>query len=142
VLFAALTLTASTALVPVTNPVAATPAATGQDATTLDDRINHTPKDETLKLKIGSAFDVVCERNQTDFRKISGNVYELAYEIALRNHKSTPITVEVNEPIGGTWRMLSASHDWTKTAAWAAGFVVPVKPDGTSTLRYRVQVTY
>jgi hypothetical protein len=107
-----------------------------------EDRINHTPKDETLKLKIGTAFDVVCERNQIDFRKIAGNVYELEYEIALRNHKATPITVEVNEPIGGTWEMLRASHEWTKTAAWAAGFTVPVRPGSASTLKYRVRVTY
>ncbi len=73
-----------------------------------------------LKLKIGNAFDVVCERNQIDFAKIASNVYEVEYEITLRNHKATPITVEVNEPIGGTWRMLSSSHTPTKTAAWAA----------------------
>jgi hypothetical protein len=107
-----------------------------------EDHIGHTPKDETLKLKIGNAFDVVCERNQTDFKKIAPNVYELEYEIVLRNHKAIPITVEVNEPIGGTWRMLNATHAWTKTAAWAAGFTVPVKEDGTSTLKYRVRVTY
>ena len=71
-----------------------------------EDRIDHTPKDETLNLKIGNAFDVVCERKQTDFQKIASNVYEVEYEITLRNHKATPITVEVNEPIGGTWRML------------------------------------
>jgi hypothetical protein len=107
-----------------------------------EDRIGHTPKDETIKLKIGNAFDVVCERNQTDFRKIGGNVYEVEYEITLRNHKAIPITVEVNEPIGGTWRMLNNSHEWTKTAAWAAQFTVPVAPDGAATLKYRVRVTY
>ena len=66
-----------------------------------EDRIDHTPKDETLNLKIGNAFDVVCERKQKDFDKIADNVYEFEYEITLRNHKSTPVTVEVNEPIGG-----------------------------------------
>ena len=91
-----------------------------------EDRIDHTPKDETLKLKIGNAFDVVCERKQMDFEKIGPSTYEIEYEITLRNHKATPITVEVNEPIGGTWRMLPSSHDWTKTAAWAAQFTVPV----------------
>ena len=91
-----------------------------------EDRINHTPKDETLKLKIGNAFDVVCERNQIDFQKIASNVYEFEYEITLRNHKATPITVEVNEPIGGSWRMVRSSHTATKTAAWAAQFNVPV----------------
>src|SRR4029453_2730600 len=67
-----------------------------------EDRINHTPKDETLKLKIGNAFGVVCERNQIDFEKIATSVYEIEYEITLRNHKPTPVTVEVNETIGGT----------------------------------------
>jgi hypothetical protein len=107
-----------------------------------EDRIVHTPKDETLNLKIGNAFDVVCERNQVDFEKIGSGVYEIEYEITLRNHKALPITVEVNEPIGGTWRMLRSSHEWTKTAAWAAKFSVPVAQDGTATLKYRVRVTY
>lgn len=107
-----------------------------------EDRIGHTPKDETLNLKIGDAFDVVCERNQVDFQKVASDTYEVAYKITLRNHKATPITVEVNEPIGGSWRMVSASHQWTKTAAWAAKFNVPVAADGTVDLTYRVRVTY
>jgi hypothetical protein len=107
-----------------------------------EDRINHTPKDETINIRIGNAFDVVCERKQVDFRKIASNVYELEYEIALRNHKTTPVTVEVNEPIGGTWDVLSSSHTWTKTDAWAAQFQVPVAVDGSSVLKYRVRVTY
>jgi hypothetical protein len=107
-----------------------------------EDRIGHTPKDEVLKLKIGNAFDVVCERSQSDFRKIAPNVYEVEFSIVLRNRKATPITVEVNEPIGGTWQMLSASHEWAKTAAWAAGFTVPVRAGGVETLKYRVRVTY
>ena len=107
-----------------------------------EDRIDHTPKDETINLKIGDAFDVVCERNQVDFQKIASNVYEFEYAITIRNHKATPITVEVNEPVGGTWRMVRSSHEWTKTAAWAAQFKVPAAADGTSVLKYRVRVTY
>ena len=75
-----------------------------------EDRIDHTPKDETLNLKIGTAFDVVAERKQVDFEKIGSNVYELEFEVALRNHKTQPVTVEVNEPIGGTWRMINSTH--------------------------------
>jgi len=107
-----------------------------------EDRINHTPKDETLNLKIGNAFDVICERKQTDFEKISSGVYEVEYEITLRNHKAVPVTVEVNEPIGGNWRMLQTSHSHTKSEAWAARFEVPVAKDGEAVLRYRVRVTY
>ncbi|HEY5618948.1 MAG TPA: hypothetical protein VIK60_13475 [Vicinamibacterales bacterium] len=107
-----------------------------------EDRISHTPKDETLNLKIGNAFDVVAERNQIDFEKIAGSTYEVEFEITLRNHKTTPIGVEVNEPVGGTWRMLRSSHEWTKTAAWATQFTVPVAANGTAVLNYRVRVTY
>ncbi len=107
-----------------------------------EDSIMHTPKDETLNLKIGNAFDVICERKQTDFQKIASGVYDVEYEITLRNHKASGVTVEVNEPLGGTWRMLSSSHTWTKTDAWAAQFRVPVTSDGTAVLRYRVRVTY
>src|ERR1044072_9779547 len=95
-----------------------------------------------LNLKIGNAFDIVCERTQKELQKIASDVYEFEYEITLRNHKTTPVTVEVNEPIGGTWRMLNASHPWTKTDAWAARFNVPVAADGTAVIKYRVRVTY
>jgi hypothetical protein len=107
-----------------------------------EDRIGHTPKDETLNLKIGNAFDVVAERNQVFFQKVFANTYEVGFEITLRNHKPAPITVEVNEPVGGTWTMLNASHEWTKTAAWATQFMVPVAANGSTVLRYRVRVTY
>ncbi len=107
-----------------------------------EDRIGHTPKDETINIKIGNAFDVVCERKQTDFRKIATSVYELEYEITLRNHKTAAVRVEVNEPIGGTWDMLRSSHKWTKTDAWASQFEVPVVPEGSAVLKYRVRVTY
>jgi hypothetical protein len=107
-----------------------------------EDRIDHTPKDEALNLKIGNAFDVVCERKQVDFQKIAPGTYEVEYEMTLRNHKAAGIAVEVDEPIGGTWRMLQSSHEWQKTSAWAAQFKVPVAQDGTAVLKYRVRVTY
>jgi hypothetical protein len=107
-----------------------------------EDRINHTPKDETLTIHIGNAFDVVSERKQTDYKKLGGSLYEMEFEITLRNHKESPITVEVNEPIGGDWQMLESTHKWTKTAAWAACFKVPVEKDGTSVLRYRIRARW
>ena len=57
---------------------------------------------------------------------MSANTFDVEYEVTLRNRKATPIAVEVNEPIGGSWRMTRSSHEWTKTAAWAARFNVPV----------------
>ena len=107
-----------------------------------EDRIGHTPRDERINIHIGNAFDVVSERTQTDFRRVSSLVHEVEFEITLRNHKDEPITVEVNEPIGGDWDMLSASHRWTQTSAWAASFEVPVDADGEAVLRYRVRVRW
>src|SRR5216683_6227495 len=74
-----------------------------------EDHIDHTPKDEEISLHIGNAFDIVAERKQTDYRKLSDRLYEFEYEITLRNHKAGPITVEVNEPIGGDWEMVNSS---------------------------------
>ncbi len=107
-----------------------------------EDHIGHTPKDEQISLHVGNAFDVVAERKQTDFKMLSNQVYEMEYEITLRNHKTTPITVEVNEPIGGDWEILNSTYKWTKTAAFAAQFIVPVEKDGTSVLRYRTRVRW
>jgi hypothetical protein len=66
----------------------------------------------------------------------------MEFEITLRNHKDTPITVQCNEPIGGTWEILSSSYKFTKTAAWAAQFNVPVDKNGTLVLKYRIRVNY
>ncbi len=107
-----------------------------------EDRINHTPKDENISLYVGNAFDVVCERKQTDFKRLSERLYEMEYEITLRNHKETPITVEVNEPIGGDWQMIESTYKWTKTGAWAAQFLVPVAKDGTAVLKYRIRARW
>ena len=104
-----------------------------------EDRIEHTPKDETISLHIGSAFDVVSERKQTDYKRIDTHTWEMEFEITLRNHKDGPVTVEVNEPIGGDWEMLSSTYKYTKTAAWAAHFNVPVAANGSSVLRYRIR---
>src|ERR1019366_950710 len=100
------------------------------------------PKDETISLHIGNAFDIVAERKQTDYKRLSDRLYEFEYEITLRNHKDMPITVEVNEPIGGDWEMVISTYKFTKTAAFAAQFQAPVEKDGTSVLRYRVRVRY
>jgi hypothetical protein len=105
-----------------------------------EDHIDHTPKDEFITAKIGNAFDVVAERKQTDYKKIADRVYEMEFEITLRNHKDTPINVEVNEPIGGDWEILASSFPAKKTAAFAAQFNVPVQPNAESVLKYRIRV--
>jgi hypothetical protein len=107
-----------------------------------EDRIDHTPKDEMVTIHIGNAFDVVSERKQTDYKRIDTHTWEMEFEITLRNHKDTPVTVEVNEPIGGDWEMLNSSYKFTKTAAFAAQFQVPVAANGTSVLKYRIRAKW
>jgi hypothetical protein len=107
-----------------------------------EDRIDHTPKDEDVTVHIGNAFDIVAERKQTDYKRIDNHVWEMEFEITLRNHKDSPITVQVDEPIGGDWEMLSSSYKFTKTAAFAAQFNVPVDKNGTSVLKYRVRARW
>jgi hypothetical protein len=107
-----------------------------------EDHIDHTPKDEDITVHIGNAFDIVAERKQTDYKKIDTHVWEMEYEITLRNHKDTPIVVQVNEPIGGDWEMLSSSYKYTKTGAFAAQFDVPVEKDGTAVLKYRIRARW
>jgi hypothetical protein len=104
-----------------------------------EDRIGHTPKDESVTIHIGNAFDVVAERKQTDYKKIDTHTWEMEYEITLRNHKDIPITIQVNEPIGGDWEMLDSTFKFTKTPAFAAQFNVPVDKNGTAVLRYRIR---
>jgi hypothetical protein len=104
-----------------------------------EDRIRHTPQEETIDLHVGNAFDVVCEREQTDYRRLSSDLWEVAFEIRIRNRKSAAIRVELNEPVGGDWEMVWASHQWTKTAAFAAQFDVPIAAGEEAVVSYRVR---
>jgi hypothetical protein len=107
-----------------------------------EDTIDHTPKDETLRIYVGNAFDVVCERKQIDYKKLANDLYEMEYQIALRNHKDGPVTVEVREPVGGDWEVVNSNYKWTKLDATTIGFEIPVDKDGASTLDYRVRVKW
>jgi len=107
-----------------------------------ENSIDHTPKDETLRIYVGNAFDVVCERKQMDYKKIANDLYEMEYQISLRNHKGGPVTVEVREPVGGDWEVVDSNYKWTKLDATTIGFSIPVEKDGVATLDYRVRVKW
>ena len=110
-----------------------------------EDNIDHTPRNEDIRLELGNAFDVVAERRQTDFRHLSqrpGTVYESAHEIKIRNQKDTAVTVRVVEPLGGEWTMLETSIPNRKTAAFESQWDVPVPAGGETVLTYRVRVKY
>lgn len=105
-----------------------------------EDRIDHTPKDEKIRLKIGKAFDVVAERIQTAYRQISTKLHESEWEIRLRNHKETDIQVGVVEPFFGNWKILNNSHPFKKEDAFTLRFDVKVPKDGEVKITYRVRV--
>ena len=107
-----------------------------------EDSIDHTPKDEKVRIKLGDAFDVVGSRKQTDWKKIASDTYEAAFEISLRNHKKEDVVVKVIEPIPGDWTMLKASHEYKKAEAFTAEFNIPVPKDKETILTYRVRMRY
>ncbi len=107
-----------------------------------EDRIQHTPKDETVTLRMGQAFDVIGERVQMEYQRIATNVHEAQFEITLRNHKETDIVVDVVEPMPGDWEILRESAEHVKKDANTAIFSMPVEADGEAVLIYRVRVRY
>jgi hypothetical protein len=107
-----------------------------------EDRISHTPKDETVRVYVGDAFDVVCERKQLDYRRLAPDLFEMEYQITLRNHKQDPVTVEVREPVGGDWEVVNANYRWSKLDSSTIGFSIPVEKNATKTLDYRVRAKW
>jgi len=107
-----------------------------------EDRIDHTPKDEKFKIKIGEAFDVVGEKIQTEYKHLGYNLYEVAFEVSLRNHKKEDIKVLVEEPIPGDWEMLSNTHSYEKLSANLIRFNVPVAKDQEVKVKYRIRFKY
>lgn len=110
-----------------------------------EDRVDHTPKNELVRLKLGEAFDVTADKKQTDFKKLAGSsqynyISESEFEIKLKNAKSEAVTVTVREPIPGDWKMLRESHAHQKVAAGTAQWQIAVPAEGESLLKYRVQV--
>jgi hypothetical protein len=116
--------------------------ASGSQQLIGEDWIDHTPKDEKIKIKMGDAFDVVGERTQREWRKIATNLYEVEWEIALRNHKKEDQTVTVIEPVPGDWQVLTSSHAWEKPEAHTLRFTIPVVKEGASKLVYRVRLRF
>ena len=112
-----------------------------------EDRIDHTPKNATVRLRLGDAFDVTAGKTQTDFKKLPGvgkytNVMESAYQLVIKNAKKEAVTVSVQEPMPGDWQIVSSSQPYTKGASNTAIWAVSVPAEGSTVLNYRVQVRY
>ncbi len=107
-----------------------------------EDRIDHTPRDEDVRLYIGNAFDIVGETKRTDYKDLE-NGYIAGYEVRLANHKETEdVVITVPVRIGGDWMMTRHSHDYTKQDAYTAEFEVPVAADQEVILTFTYKVTW
>lgn len=105
-----------------------------------EDRISHTPKDEEVKLKLGNAFDVVAERKQINYKRITTKMHESEWEIKIRNHKDSDIIVHVYENISGNWTLTENSHEYEKEDAFKIHFAVNVPADSEEIVTYKVRV--
>ncbi|MBI4637487.1 MAG: DUF4139 domain-containing protein [Candidatus Rokubacteria bacterium] len=116
--------------------------ASGSQQLVGEDWIDHTAKDGQVKIKMGNAFDVVGERTQKEWKQIARNVYEVEWEIALRNAKTADQKVTVIEPVPGDWQVLSSTHPWEKLEAHTLRYELPVPKEGTTKLTYRVRIRF
>jgi len=107
-----------------------------------EDAIDHTPRDEKFRVKMGESFDVVGDRKQTEWHELGSCNAESAWEIEIRNHKDTAIEVEDYEPIGGDWTIVSSSQASEKKDANTFTFNVKVPARGKTKVNYKVRVKW
>ena len=110
-----------------------------------EDRIDHTPRDETVRIKLGSAFDVVGERRQVDFAiDMRARWLEEEIEVKVRNRKDEPVEIQVVEPMfrSGEWKIVRQSQPYEKLDARQVRFVARVAKSGESVVRYRVRYNW
>ena len=112
-----------------------------------EDRIDHTPRNEQIRLKLGEAFDVTASKKQTDYQKVNyGHPYqyaaEVSFRIELKNAKKTAVAVKMQEPIPGDWKILRESMKHKKVAAGLAEWQIEIPAEGSTILEYKVLVRY
>ncbi len=106
-----------------------------------EDTIDHTAKNEMVRVKTGDAFDLVAERRMADqsSSKFQGRA-DQGFEIKLRNRKATPVEIKVVEHLyGPNWEIVEKSNEFTKKDAHTIEFLIPLKPDEERTVTYRVR---
>ena len=110
-----------------------------------EDKIDHTPKDEEVLIKLGSAFDVVGERRQVNFNVDSRRDWmDETIEIKIRNHKDERVKVIVKENLyrWTNWKITEKSHDYEKIDSRTIHFPVTVEKDGEVTITYTVHYSW
>jgi len=110
-----------------------------------ENTIDHTPKDETIRVYTGNAFDIVGERKRTSYHVDSSRDWmDESFEIHVRNHKKEPVEVRVLEHMyrWTNWRLVEQSHDSRKRDAQTIEFPVTVPPDGEQIVTYTVHYSW
>jgi hypothetical protein len=104
-----------------------------------EDSIDHTPRDEKVRLEVGRAFDVVAERVQTNFQQVLGNDTQQSWEITVRNHKDEDVTVTLIEHATGDWSVTEESQAHEQTSSDTFEYTVDVSANGSATVSYTVR---
>ena len=113
-----------------------------------EDKIEHTAKNETISLKLGKAFDIVSRKKQTDFKIVSNSsslsrlITESKYEIVISNAKSNDITLLLEEPIPGDWKILKENNAHIKTDSTTAQWKLLIPANDKTLLRYSVRIKH
>ena len=109
-----------------------------------ENQIDHTPKDEELKLYLGNAFDVVGERAQTDFKTISKKTIEETITIKIRNHKQEAVEVQVYEHPWrwNQWEITQSSIDYVKIDQSTIRFPVKLAKDEEKVVTYTIRYSW
>lgn len=105
-----------------------------------EDRLQHTPRDEEVRLYVGDAFDIAVEREVAQVDRLSDRSQEQTIVVKVRNHKPEPVTLKVIEHLYGFWEILESTHEWRRKDARTAEFTVPAAVDSETVLRYRVRL--
>ena len=106
-----------------------------------EDRIEHTPRGETVRLYVGDAFDVVATRREVSSRRVSDTEREVTVEVEVRNRKEVPAEVDVVERVfWGDWEILQSSHPHERLDSRTAQFTVRLAPDASETVRYTARL--
>ncbi len=105
-----------------------------------EDLIDHTPRDEKIRLYIGDAFDVVGERKRINYQRPGTHIERSTYEIGLRNHKDSKVVVTAVEHSYGDWKILSSNFKSIKKDARTFEFPVEVPARGEAKITYEIEI--
>ena len=107
-----------------------------------EDRINHSARDESIRLRLGSAFDLSAERRQLSFRQLGERSSESGWRMTLRNARDEVVTIRVQQALAGDWEMVQESQRSSKPSAQAASWQVEVPARGSTQLDYTVRTRW